>query len=155
VKRLTVTLAALVQAGVIAWGADFVYASHSQAAALFGVPGVITWMLALLVLGMGWGPLLAAAVLAELVALSARWMRDRDIAPPSHLFCMLTIGLLAFAGWQWGLAYWPPPPAGPNDSRGTLFHALLATTALVYLPAVAFAVRMALRPRAITPQMTR
>ena len=146
-----VTLAALVQGGVIAWGADFVYESHSQAAALFGVPALITWMLALIVLGMGWYPLLAAVVLAELVAFSARWMHGRDTAPPSYLFCTLTIGLLAFAGWQWGLSHWPLPPAGPNDSRGTLFHALLAITALVYLPAVAFAVRMALRSRAVAP----
>jgi hypothetical protein len=140
-------LAALAQAGVIAWGADFLYGSHSQAAALFGVPGLITWMLALLVLGMGWYPLLAAAILAELVAFSARWMPVRDAEPPSYPFCTLTIGLLALAGWQWGLAHWPPPPAGPHDSRGTLFHVLLAITALLYLPCVAFAVRMALRSR--------
>ena len=148
-KRLVVVLAAVVQAGAIAWGADFVYESHSQAAMLFGTPAVITWMLALIVLGMGWYPLLVAAALAELVVIPARWMRGRDAAPPSYLFCVLTLGLLAFAGWQWGLAHWPPPLAGPNDSRGKLFHALLAITAMFYLPTVAFAMRMTLRPRAI------
>lgn len=148
-KRLMVLLAALAQAGVIAWGADFLYGSHSQAAALFGVPGVITWMLALLVLGMGWYPLVAAAILAVLVAACARWMPGREAVPPSYLFCALTIGLLAFAGWQWGLAHWPPPPAGPNDSRGTLFHVLLAITALIYLPCAAFAVRTTLRSRCV------
>lgn len=143
-KWLLLMLAAIVQASVIAWSADFLYGSHSQAAALFGVPGMITWMLALIVLGMGWFPLLTAAVLAELVALPARWMRDRETAPPSYLCCALTIGLLAFAGWRWGLAHWPPPPAGPNDSRDTLFHVLLSITALLYLPSTAFAVRMTL-----------
>jgi hypothetical protein len=146
-KRLVVVLAALAQAGVVAWGADFVYGSHSQAAALFGVPGVITWLLALIVLGMGWGPLLAAAILAELVAFSARWTHGRETAQPSYLFCALAIGLLALAGWQWGLAHWPPPSAGPNDSRGSLFHVLLAITALIYAPGTAFAVWMALRLR--------
>ena len=145
-------LAALAQAGVVAWGADFVYVSHSQAAALFGVPGVITWMLALLVLAMGWYPLLAAAILAGLVALPARWMPGREAAPPGHLFCALAIALLALAGWQWGLAHWPPAAAGPDDSRGTLFHVLLAITALLYLPSAAFVLRIALRPRpAATP----
>lgn len=146
-KHFVAVLAALAQAAMIAWGADFLYVSHSQAAALFGVPGLITWMLALLVLGMGWGPLLAAAILAELVALSARWMPGREAAPPGYLFCAPAIALLALAGWQWGLAHWPPAAAGPDDSRGTLFHVLLATSALVYLPCVVFAVRMALRPQ--------
>ncbi|WP_395682863.1 hypothetical protein [Dokdonella sp.] len=146
-KHLVVVLAAIAQAGAIAWGADFLYASHSQAAALFRVPGVITWMLALLVLGMGWGPLLAAAILAELVALSARWLPDRETPAPGYLFCALAIALLGFAGWQWGLAHWPPLPPGPNDSRGTLFRVMLTMTALIYLPTVAFAVRMALGPR--------
>lgn len=146
-KRLMLVLAALAQAGVVAWGADFLYGSHSQAAALFAVPGVITWMLALIVLGMGWYPLLAAAILAEVVAYAARWMPGRDGAPPSYPFCALTIGLLAFAGWQWGLAQWPPPPPGPNDSRGALFHVLLAFTALTYLAGAAFAVRATLRSR--------
>jgi hypothetical protein len=141
-----VVAAALAQAGGIAWGADFLYGSHSQAAALFAVPGVITWMLAVLVLGMGWYPLLAAALLAAVVAYAARWMPGREAAPPSYLFCVLTIGLLAFAGWQWGLAHWPPLPAGPNDSRGALFHVLLAITALMYLACAAFAVRTTLRP---------
>ena len=148
-KRAMMVLAALAQAGVIAWGADFLYGSHSQAAALFSVPGVITWMLALLVLGMGWYPLLAAAALAGLVAVSSRWMPGREAGPPSYLFCALTIGLLAFAGWQCGLALWPPPPAGPNDSRGALFHVLLAVTALIYLPCAAFAVRTILRSRSV------
>jgi len=146
-KRLTVVLAALAQAGVVAWGADFLYGSHSQAAALFEVPGVITWMLALIVLGMGWYPLLAAAILAAVVAYATRWMPGREAAPPSYLFCALTLGLLASAGWQWGLAHWPPPAAGPNDSRGVLFHVLLAFTALAYLACVAFVVRTTLRSR--------
>ena len=63
------------------------------------------------------------------------------------LMAGLTLGLLASAGWQWGLTQWPPPPAGPNDSRGVLFHVLLAFTALIYLACAAFVIRTTLRSR--------
>lgn len=146
-RLFAVLLAALAQAGVIAWYADFVYESHSQAAAMLAVPAVVTWLLGSMVLAMGWMPLIGAGVLAALVAFFAGWTRGRETAATGYLFCAVAIGLLAFAGWQWGLTHWPPPAPGVNDSRGTLFHVLLGITALVYVPFTAFAVWVALGPR--------